>query len=386
MARVLFVVPPFPGHLYPALAVADALSRLGHQTAWATQASALVDEILPAAQIYDLPVRSEAAPDLDKVEARGLESVQAFFRDYAIPLAEQTLESLRSAVVAFRPDVLAVDHQILAGALLARALDLPWITLATSSASIYRVHPTLDAWIAEALLPLQQTVLAADRIVDRPDFSPHGVVVFSIEALAGQQRPRFDAVYRFVGATRGEGRPSIEFPWTWLRPDRRKLLVTLGTVNPQMAPRFFEVVMEAVAAMPEVQAVLVAPQAMAAQAPENVLVRARVPQVPLLERVDAVICHAGHNTVCEALAQGLPLIVSPIRHDQPVVAEQVIASGAGIFLRHGKATAAATRSAIARLLADPSYRERAQELGGLLRAAPGAAGAAAFISALVPAS
>ena len=53
MARILFVVPPFPGHLYPALAVADALSGQGHRVAWATQAGAVVDGILPGAQVYD---------------------------------------------------------------------------------------------------------------------------------------------------------------------------------------------------------------------------------------------------------------------------------------------------------------------------------------------
>ena len=385
MARILFVVPPFPGHLYPALAVADALSGQGHRVAWATQVGAVVDGILPGAPVYDLPLRSAAAPDLDKVEARGLESVQTFFRDYAIPLAEQTLGALQAAVRSFRPDVLVVDHQVLAGALVARALQLPWITLATSSASIFKVHPTLDAWIAEALMPLQQAVLPPDRIVERPDFSPHGVIVFSIEALAGHERPRFEAAYHFVGATRGQGRPAIEFPWGWLRPDQRSILVTLGTVNARTAPRFFQVVMDAVATMPDLQAVLVASESLAAQAPANVLVRERVPQLALLEQVDAVICHAGHNTVCEALAQGLPLIVSPIRHDQPVVAEQVVARGAGLFLRHGKATAAATRAAIERLLAEPGYRERAQELAGQLRAAPGAAGAAALVAALIPA-
>lgn len=386
MARILFVSPPLPGHLYPAMAVADALSRLGHEIAWATQDGAITAELLPGARIHDLPVSGEFAPDLDRVEARGLESVQTFFRDYAIPMAEQTLATLQAAVTTFQPDMMVVDHQILAGALVARARGLPWVTLATTSAAIYQGHPTMEAWIVETLRALQQAALPADRIVDRPDFSPQGVVVFSIEALVGEEpRPRFDAPYCFVGATHGEGRQPIEFPWEWLRADHRKILVTLGTVNLKVAPRFFEVIMEAVAAMPELQAVIVAPESMAAQAPGNVLVRSRVPQVALLKQVDALICHAGHNTVCEALAQGLPLIVSPIRHDQPFVAAQVVARGAGIFLRNGKATAAATRAAIERLFADAAYRERAQELAGLLRAAPGAAGAAAFIAARIPA-
>ena len=42
------------------------------------------------------------------------------------------------------------------------------------------------------------------------------------------------------------------------------------------------------------------------------------------------VTHGGHNTVCEALAHGLPLVVAPIRDDQPTVAAQVVQAGAGV--------------------------------------------------------
>ncbi|MFX9840639.1 hypothetical protein ABTP51_18855, partial [Acinetobacter baumannii] len=93
----------------------------------------------------------------------------------------------------------------------------------------------------------------------------------------------------------------VDFPWAWLRPGTAKLLVTLGTVSRDRDTRFFEVIMAALADLPEVQAVMVAPQSLAALAPANVLVRDYVPQLQLLDHVDGVICHAGHNTVCEAL-------------------------------------------------------------------------------------
>jgi len=386
MARALFVVPPLTGHIYPALSVADALSTAGHQVAWAMQTGPQVAELPAGMPVFPLDVQAATPPDLGPQGVRGIESVQSFYLDYAIPMARQCLDSLAAAVREFNPDILVVDHQMLAGALIARRLGLPWVTLATSSASIQKVFPQFDSWVNEQLLALQTDVLPPDRIVERPDFSPHGVIVFSVEALVGREWPRYEATYHFVGATRGEGRRAIEFPWSWLRQDYRKLLVTLGTINHADGARFFEVVMAAVAEIPQVQAVLVAPAALAAHAPNNVLVCQQVPQIALLKEMDAVICHAGHNTVCEALSQGLPLIVSPIRHDQPAIAKQVIGRGAGLFLRHGKATPAATRSAIERVLNDAGYASRAREMAAEFRSAPGVSGAANIIDDVLAAS
>src|SRR5690606_26317335 len=155
----------------------------------------------------------------------------------------------------------------------------------------------------------------------------------------------------YVGPGGGAARPEVEFPWDWLDPVLPVILATLGTVSRDSEPRFFEVLFDAVAGM-ELQLVAVAPETLAAKAPPNVLVRPYIPQPELLRRVAGVICHAGHNTVCETLARGLPLVVAPILGDQPYVARQVVGAGAGVSLRFGKVTVPVMRKAIERLLHD----------------------------------
>lgn len=382
MARILFTVPPLVGHLNPALAVAQLLAARGHTVAWAVHARKIGDKLPARARVYPLDFAEGEGFDIAAPAVRGLESVRLFFEDYAMPMAASLLQPLEAIARDFCPEVMVVDHQMPAGALVARKLGLPWTSLVTTSASIQKMSPMLDAWVAEQYLRLQQGYLPPQLRVERPDFSPHQVIVFSIEALIGTAHARVEAPYHFVGPAHGGGRRDIEFPWDWLRADRRKLLVSLGTVSRDRDTRFFEVIMAAVAGLPEVQAVLVAPTSLAAQAPDNVLVRDYLPQLELLDRVDAVICHAGHNTVCEALSRGLPLAVAPIRDDQPVIARQVIDAGAGVFMRHGKVTPAAARSAIETLLGTPSLKVAAQALGQQLRRAPGAAGAADLIAGL----
>jgi MGT family glycosyltransferase len=152
-------------------------------------------------------------------------------------------------------------------------------------------------------------------------------------------------------------------------------------VNAQRGARFFASVVEAFADA-DLQVILVAPPQVVGAVPEHVLVRERVPQLALLEHVDAVVCHGGHNTVCEALAQGLPLVVAPIRDDQPIVAEQVVRSGAGIRVHFGRVRPADLRSAVERVLGEPSYREAAQRIRQSFAAAGGPERAAELLEKL----
>lgn len=376
MARILFSVPPLTGHLNPALAVAECLVEQGHQVAWAVHAKQIRDKLPPRAWVYPLDAEDVDGPGIADPKVRGLESVRLFFEDYTLPIAERMLQPLEASARSFQPDVMVVDHQLPGGALVARKLGLPWASFVTTTASILKMSPMVDAWVANQYRALQSRYLPAELIVERPDFSPHRVLVFSTETLMGDAHARVEAPYRFVGPAKGDGRRKVDFPWDWLQPDRKKLLISLGTVSRDRDTRFFEVMMAALAELPEVQAVLVAPESLAAQAPANVLVRDYVPQLELLDRVDAVICHAGHNTVCEALSRDLPLALAPIRDDQPVIARQVIDAGAGLFIRHGKVSPAVAKATIEKLLSTPELVENARRLGADLRAAPGAAGAA----------
>lgn len=381
MARVLFTLPPLVGHLNPALAVAQALQRQGHEVAWAVHGQRLGTRLPRRSRIYPLDA-GDTVSGIEAPKVRGLESVRLFFEDYTLPMARQCLPLIEAAARDFCPDVMAVDHQMPAGALVARKLGLPWASLVTTSASILKLSPMLDAWVSEQYQALQHDYLPAALHAERPDFSPHSALVFSIEALMGQAQSRVEAPYVFVGPTRGEGRHQVDFPWDWLRAGTRKLLVSLGTVSRDRDTRFFEVMMQAVRDRDDIQLVMVAPPELAAIAPDNVLVRDFVPQLALLPRLDGVICHAGHNTVCEALLHGLPLIVAPIRDDQPVIARQVIDAGAGLFMRHGKVTPAMAAATIDQLLGTPSLAVAAARLGDALQQAPGAEGAATQLVAL----
>lgn len=382
MARILMTMPPLAGHINPALAVAEHLQTLGHEVAWALHGSmmlngAMVAERLPAdAKLLSLPVDALNLVDSPR-EVRGLESVRFFYEDFYLPLARGSLLPLEKIVREYNPDLIFCDQQMLAGAFVARRLNIPWLTSVTTTASILKMSPQHDEWVAEKFRELE-AIYPLPEIVERPDFSPYGVIVFSSQQLVGDSAACFDLPYHFVGPAYGARATHDDFVWEKLDITKRKILISLGTVSRDRTTRFYEVMMDALGDM-DIQVIMVSPETLAAQAPENFIVQSRVPQLQLLPYMDAVICHAGHNTVCESLANGLPLIVAPIRDDQPVIARQVIDAGAGLFMRFGKVTSATARSTVEQLLNDKNLKQNAERLARSFEGLGGAERAAAIV-------
>ncbi|WUF65168.1 glycosyltransferase [Streptomyces decoyicus] len=412
--RVLFVVPPLVGHVNPTIAVAAELTARGHQVAWTGPAAALAP-LLPAGSLLYAAGDGDAAERTDVLhgrwrDLRGIAALRFLWAEVLIPLARAMLPGVHTAVEAFAPDVLVADQQALAGPLVARRHDLPWATSATTSAEFTRPFdgvPKVGEWVAQRIAAL----LAASGAPSGwdPRFSPHLVLVFSTPALIGDGGPSGDGArtsgaadgppgaaarpggrsypphYAFVGPAFG-ARPSAHaFPWHRLDPGRARVLVSLGTLNREAGARFYPAVLRAADALADrAQLILAAPGDLAGTVPDHMVHQEYVPQLALLPHLDAVLCHGGHNTVCEALAHGLPLVVAPVRDDQPIVARQVAESGAGVRVRFGRARADELHRALAAVLDDPAHRRAARRIQASFAAAGGALTAADRLEKLPP--
>lgn len=393
MARFAFVVPPLVGHTNPTVAVARELTSRGHEVAWIGHGE-VVRRLLPEnARLVEVGAPGPGAPAASLTTAlersrtvRGLESLRLLWEDFLVPLARATLPAVHSAVETLAPDVLVVDQQAVAGALVARRTQRPWATFCTTSAGVtdpLSGLPKVKAWVDAQLAALQQE--AGLPVLPAGELSPHLLVVFSTAALVGPL-DRFPSHYQFVGPSIVQGRTAVPFPFEELAPDRKHVLVSLGTVSADRKDGFYDTVVAAFRDDPSVQIVLVAPEGALATPPPSaarMIVRARVPQLDLLSHLDAVVSHGGHNTVCETLAHGLPLVVTPIRDDQPVVAHQVVTAGCGVRLRYGHLQPEALRRAVHQILEEPRFRAAAQQVRASFAAAGGAPRAATLLEGLL---
>lgn len=385
MSRFLIVTLPLTGHANPALAVADALSARGHEVAWCGSKAYFGPLLGPDSILFPSGTR------LFRDQAgHGISALKSLWQRYVIPMARFTLPAVDRAILEYQPDVVLVDQHALAGALAAHRHELPWATLITGAMELTHplaVLPRVDAWIRAQLASLCrdtgiETGIEAGSSSDRGLdllFSPYLVIALTTSALTGDQS--FPGHFALVGAAM-VNRPGT-FAWDLLHPGRRKVLISVGTLATGLAADFYQRAAAAVAPLRgTMQAIIVGPPELVPDPPGNVLVVPSVPMLALLPRLDAVISHGGMNTVSETLAHGLPLVIAPIRHDQPVVASQVERAGAGIRVPFGRVRPAQLRDALVAILDDPSYRHAAERIRDSFAAAGGAPAAAARLECL----
>ncbi|ANZ39935.1 hypothetical protein BBK82_31730 [Lentzea guizhouensis] len=373
MSRFLFVVPPLTGHINPTASVGGELLARGHDVAWVghpgTLAPLLPDDAVVFPAIDDVLEADIKAKRERWLALRGMAVLKFFWEEFLIPLGHAMEPGVAAAVRDFAPDVLVADQQALAGPAVANQAGVPWVTSAATSAELVnplQTMPKVDAWVRDLLHEYAGGDIR---------FSDRLVLVYSSKALVSGE---FGDEVAFVGPALTHRVERVEFPWERLTGHRR-VLISLGTLNGPAGERFFGQALDAVADL-DVQVVMVAPER---PVPANVLLRPSVPQLALMPHLDAVITHGGHNTVCEALAHGLPLVVAPIRDDQPTVAAQVVAAGAGVRLTYSRARSTDVRTALESVLGEPEYAAAAELVRESFIAAGGAATAADLLEKVV---
>jgi UDP:flavonoid glycosyltransferase YjiC (YdhE family) len=105
--------------------------------------------------------------------------------------------------------------------------------------------------------------------------------------------------------------------------------------------------------------------------PDNVSVRAWVPQADLLPHVDVVVHHGGSGTTLGALTVGAPQLILPQGADQFANADAVHTAGAGLRLLPGELTADAVAEQVRALVPRRSgYREAARAIAGEIARMP----------------
>ncbi|MFC9330466.1 glycosyltransferase [Kitasatospora sp. NPDC057015] len=381
MSRFLLVVPPLTGHVNPVVGIARELAARGHEVAWTGSEAVLRPLLGPAEQVFGTGSRLFRAQG-----GHGLAALRSLWEGFIVPYARFTAKPLDGVVREFRPDVLLVDQHTPAGALVAHRHGLRWASLAPGAMELgrpLRALPQVEAWMLGLLGELwRRAGLPPEEFTD-PRFSPDLVLALTGAALTGPEP--LPEQYALVGPVLAERPADPGFPWERLDRGRRKVLVSMGTLAGDVGTDFHARAVRALELCgPDVQAVIAAPRALLPELPAHAVAVDRAPVLELMSRgvLDAVLCHAGMNTVGEALVHGIPLVVAPIRHDQPFVAAQVVAAGAGVRVPFPRVAPDALAAALRTVLDGTAHREAAVRVGAGLRAGGGARRAADHLEAL----
>lgn len=380
MARFLLVVLPLTGHLNAMLAIGQALEAAGHELAWCGPEPDLAPLLGDRATIYPTGKRYYR-----RYGSTGLEAARALWDGFLLPFNRFIVEPVSDALVDYRPDVLLVDQYAIAAAAVAERAGVRWATLCTGAMELTPPDwelPGHQAWVAERLARIAGWVDLTTELDLR--FSPRLVLALTGAGLVGDAPLPPNCL--LIGPALGQRPDDPAFDWHGWDPDRRQLLVTVGTSSDHLAADFYRRVLDGLRPLADrLQPVLIGTSELVPELPDYALLVERLPMLTVLPRLAAVLCHAGLGTVTEALAFGVPLVVAPIRHDQPAVARQLVAAGAGRQVCFDAASPDELAEAISAVLDQPGYRDAARRIAAEFTAAGGAGRAAAELARLAEA-
>jgi UDP:flavonoid glycosyltransferase YjiC (YdhE family) len=155
--------------------------------------------------------------------------------------------------------------------------------------------------------------------------------------------------------------PPVELPpwWRDLDPMRPTVYVTMGSSG---AIDRLPVIVDAAASAGCQVLVATAGRVALTGAPPRVYVADYLPGHLAARRASVVVSNGGATTGYQALAEGRPVLGVPFNLDQYLATDAIARAGAGLLLRAGSLRKADVEAALARLLTEPPYAERARAL------------------------
>jgi UDP:flavonoid glycosyltransferase YjiC (YdhE family) len=329
--RVLFVVSPGLGHLFPTVPLAYALRSAGHEVRFATgglsvaaaEAGFSVVDVTPGLDygpIYIDEGGSDGKRPIHAVDPENELLARLFGRVSGV-MVDGVLEVARS----WRPDLVYAPPLQGAGALAAHALGIPWVEMPVG---VYDSRIDMSAMVREAMAADYERhgVTGTPRPAARISFMPP-----SFSALLPADLPTGDSwPMRYLPYNGGAVLPD------WLRadPGRPRIAVTLGTIEAQWGGIAVLAPLIAQAGSVDAEFVLTlggGDPALLGTLPDNVRIVEWAPLDALLETCAAVIHHGGSGTSMTAVATGVPQCVLPQGSYQHADVDVIADRGVGMI-------------------------------------------------------
>ncbi len=184
--------------------------------------------------------------------------------------------------------------------------------------------------------------------------------------------------YRFLGPSIYERK---ETDFSFVKRERPVIYISLGTVV-KGAKSFFQTCMDAFGDE-NVDVILSAgsmfPMKKLKNIPPNIHIYKSVPQVEVLKMTDVFVTHGGMNSVSEALANGVPMVVIPFVSDQPVNANSVEKLGVGKKLEYSQVNKNTLKNTVLSIAGDKDMKNNLEKVRKWIKEAPGNKGGAEII-------
>jgi len=356
MATIQFLMWPETGHLNSSFKLAKSLKSRGHAVVYSQLLP--FEEYIRAEGLDFAPLFAELFPkgyQIHQDHRIGLhDQLIISIKQYAITNRKTSRDFLRQELAAtfekLRPQLLLMDTPF-AGPLLPvrRPGDPPCIMLNTN---IRNPYDYVSFGFASGLTTL---FLCPEEF----------------ELPQKQRVPQFRYVEASCDLRRKQTR---EFPWDRVDESKKLVYCSLGTqshwshqgtnhaFHARILKNFLQAVIQAMATRPEWQLIMSLGIELCAEdfhsIPSNALLVSEAPQLEILKRSSLAITHGGFSTVKECIFFGVPMLVFPLREDQPANAARVKHHGLGLVAEIETVTVESLGSLIDQIERDPGFKSR----------------------------
>jgi MGT family glycosyltransferase len=403
MARILFTTWPFPGHVLPHLAIAQALRERGNECAFYTGPRAFKTLDQEGFRYFPFQrVNEEQLFQTLFVERHGYLNWRSVFtlpsimRRWLLDTLRPQVEDLVPVLEEWKPDVIATDPTMWSPILiLHERFGIPVAVAAyfccmvpgpdapPFGLGLAPPRTLLGRWRNRCLTRLVHWATTGFRRHASSIRQSYGLPALhvSVTEFAGTMplylvpsSPEFDydrrdlpASVRYVGPCVVQQRNAQTSAWLrQLRRDRPWVHATEGTLH-VAEPLVLGATARGLANL-QMEVILTTG---GNREPEEVNLGPLAPNIHLVKWIshselfpltNVVITTGGAGSVLASLGAGVPLIVIPTEWDKPDVAQRVVASGAGLSISPRHCTPRRIRRAVEQVLGDPSFRRNAQRL------------------------
>lgn len=381
MKIAMFCIPAH-GHTNPTLGVVRELISRGHEV-WYYSYEMMRGKI-EAAGAHFVPCDAyDPQMRLSAEDSARIGKDLAFSTELIVRVTLALDDAVIADMQRLAPDVIVGDSMAFWAKLIARKLNIPFVSSTTTFAfnkESSKVMPSSRGSMLSFLTSLRKINKSLDLLREK------GYQVGSVLDILQNDQETDTVVY-----TSREFQPCVEtfsshytFAGPILRPVDTPLeksglptvYISLGTVD-NRHPDFYRNCLAALRDAPCRVIMSVGEGtdiAALGEIPGNINVQNRVDQMAVLAVSDAFVTHCGMNSVSEALYFGVPLLLFPLTPEEQGVANRVSALGAGLFLRED--TPDSIRAGIDAVLNADNLRASAKSLGDSFRRCGGAKAAA----------
>lgn len=415
MARFLFSVWPFPGHINPSMAVAHALAARGHEIGFYTGARASTTvlgegfrhfgfEQVNEERLYQTVMSPKHSTNAWKHPFRLINAL----REWLVSTLPAQVRDLEKLLDRWKPDIIVCDVTMWGPPLILRETRRVPVAILAYAVGCMIPGPGVPPWGLGLPKPTSWGTRLLNRVVEA--LTERRVESFRRDVNRVRSRyglERLDVpVHNFLGTLplyivpsapeldydRSDLPESVHYvgPLVWNRTnaaslpswlvertgDRPLVHVTEGTMH-AWKPFLLRAAARGLADLP-LDVIMTSgdyrnPGELGLNPlPPNVRLERWVPHSELLQRTDVLVTTGGAGTVLTALKAGVPMVVVPTEWDKPDNAQRVVEAKCGIRLSPRRCTPKRLRHAVERILDDPSFLRNAQRLAAALVARGGA--------------